>query len=217
VIEQDAAGTAIKDNFLFNGGGTGSWALLSGTLTATASTRSVSLRLIHHISAGTFTWDDVSFAPTNLAPNPSFELGGSTSLTGWPLLVSSGSGSATVSASARSGGRAAQVIVSVPGDVNLFTSPEGKAIAVTPSTAYTYSAYVLSSGGALAGLRLIEWNDAGQAIRDNFLANGGGTGSWQKLTGVLTTTNSTRFVSLRLVHHISAGTFKWDDIAFTKN
>jgi hypothetical protein len=87
---------------------------------------------------------------------------------------------------------------------------------VSPNVTYTFTAYLLSSGGVQAGLRLIEWSSSGAVLRDDALGNGGGTGAWSFLQGSISTTANTAYVSLRLVHSVSAGTFYWDDVNFMK-
>jgi hypothetical protein len=153
----------------------------------------------------------------NLAPNPSFESGSGNAVTNWAFGVNTGSASMAVSTSTvHSGSRAVQITVVTPGDINFFTMPEQTAIPVLPNQTYSFTAYLLSAGGAQAGLRAIEWTSSGVFVSDDFPGNGGGTGAWSLVQGSITTKPNTAYVSLRLVHTISAGTFYWDDVAFTK-
>lgn len=154
-------------------------------------------------------------AGCNLALNPTFEHGTGAAADSWLLAKTSGSGtSAIVSNPVQSGSRAVQVAVTQPGDLYFTTVPERTAIAVSPNRSYLFSVRLLSSGGALAAIRVIEWTAGGAVAADSFLATGGGTGSWVTLQGSFTSSANTSFVSLRLNHHISTGTFTWDDARF---
>lgn len=151
----------------------------------------------------------------NLVPNSSFEQGSGASFDDWAYKQWTGSGSLQGSSypgDLQSGSRAAVVNVSQPGAVVLRTVPESSAMAVSANTSYTASARLLSSNGAMAGLWVVEYNN-GMVVLGTFLGNGGGSGDWETLESTFTTQPTTTHIGLRLVHHISAGQFVWDDVA----
>ncbi|HWN41801.1 MAG TPA: hypothetical protein VNW71_06235, partial [Thermoanaerobaculia bacterium] len=71
----------------------------------------------------------------------------------------------------------------------------------------------MSSNGEMAGLWLIEWNGT-SVVQARLVANGGGTNKWETLEALVTLHPSTTTASLRLVHHITSGSFFWDDVSF---
>jgi hypothetical protein len=160
-------------------------------------------------------------ANCNLAPNPAFEQGTSTSISGWSFYVGAGAGVFSVSnfpSPVQSGARAAQVVVTQPGDVLLYTGEPGT-IPVLPSTTYRMSARVKADPYKQAGFRVIEWTSQGTGVADNFIAynSGNATGDWETVEGTVTTHANSAFVSLRLSHHVSTGTFIWDDVMFARD
>jgi hypothetical protein len=153
----------------------------------------------------------------NLVSNPSFEDGTAPTVRSWAFVAYTGAGSASlVTSGVPTGSRAVRVDVTTVGDVEFFTAPEPAAILVEPNTTYTLTTRLLSSGGALAGHRVIEWSPTGGVVRDDFLSLGGGTGNWVTLTSTFTTAWNTRSVSIRLMHHVNTGSFTWDDVVLTK-
>ena len=122
------------------------------------------------------------------------------------------------------GSACAQVVVSgfeAGNDVNLVTrhpiDGESKAVAVSPSTAYTFSAYGKAPAGIQWQITVIEWNTSGEVVKGTlFPSIYTGTGSnindpWQYAFGVLTTEPTTAFVSFRLRMQ-GNGTFKFDGL-----
>jgi hypothetical protein len=158
-------------------------------------------------------------ANCNLAPNPAFEQGTSTSISQWQFWPNGSASTFSVStypAPVESGARAAQIVVTQPGDVLFYTTEPGN-IPVYPNTPYRISARVKSDPGKIAGFRVIEWTSQQAVVADNFIGLSTGLGDWETVEGTLTTHSNTAFVSLRLSHHVSAGTFIWDDVMFARD
>jgi hypothetical protein len=149
----------------------------------------------------------------NLAPDPAFEQGPPTSIDGWRLAVLSGAATFAVSNypdPVQSGARAARVDVSQSGDLFLHTAEPGE-VPVVPGASYRLSVRLRAEPGKTAGIRVIEWSADLAATADRFLASSTGTGDWETVEGGFTATPATAFVSIRLMHHMDAGTFYWDD------
>lgn len=150
----------------------------------------------------------------NLAPNPAFERGVPSAIESWGLARLSGTATLAVSnypEPAQSGARAARVDVQESGDISLRTAEPGN-ISVLPGTSYRLSARLRSEPGKTAGIRVVEWNHRRGTVADRFLAFNAGTGDWETVEGTFTTTEATAFLSIRLMHHVHAGTFYWDDV-----
>ncbi len=150
----------------------------------------------------------------NLAPNGAFERGGSASFDTWGLATTP---HATLSVSTnpvQSGARALRLTVTQPGGIYVTTVPENKSIPVLPNTTYVFSIRLYSANGQQAGINAVETDINGLLVTQRWLAIGGGSGQWVTLEGSFTTASNTRYVALRLIHHISAGTFIWDDARF---
>jgi len=118
------------------------------------------------------------------------------------------------------GGGSAKVVVSnypsSGGDVNLATvnpstGAENTAIAVSASTSYAFSARVLAPTGIQFALRIIQWNSSGSALGDSILTTLTGTGIQQTISGSLTTTSTTAYVSVR-IRFLGNGTFYNDGL-----
>jgi hypothetical protein len=159
-------------------------------------------------------------ANCNLAPNPAFEQGTSASISSWVFAVKTGSATFSVStfpSPVQSGTRAAQIVVTTPGDLYLASTEPGT-IPVQKNTTYRMSVRVSSSPGKVADLRVVEWN-GGTMVADDLVANSTGLGDWETVSGTVTTGASTTAVSLRLSHRTSrsTGTFVWDDVMFARN
>lgn len=156
----------------------------------------------------------------NIAPNPAFEnlVGGLPSQ--WALLKT-GSASGTASLSTypdpvQSGSFSTKITVTTPGDLQWTSVPETSSIPVQGNTSYTISARLkVDSSGHSAGLRVIDWG-SGSFKQDHFLATGAATTEWQTLESTFTTHPNATHVSIRLVHHLTSGTFYWDDVRLWK-
>lgn len=151
----------------------------------------------------------------NLVPNGSFEQGTGSTFDHWEYKQWTGSGSLSVSTypdELQSGTRAPIVTVTQAGALVIRTVPEQYAISVMPNTSYTLSARLLSFNGEKAGLWIVESSN-GILVKGTFLDNGGGTGAWETLESAFTTQPSTTHMAIRLVHHITTGTFIWDDVS----
>jgi hypothetical protein len=155
----------------------------------------------------------------NLAPNPAFENLSSGMPANWALAVFSGSGSASLStypSPVQSGNYAVKVTTTSAGDVE-WRTPEPGTISVLGSTSYTLAARLKAgASNQQAGFRVIQWTLAGAFVADTWLSNSATTADWQTLESSFTTAATTRRISIRLMHHISAGTFIWDDIRLWK-
>jgi hypothetical protein len=157
----------------------------------------------------------------NLVPNPGFELGGPTTFTDWSYYQNNGSGSAGVSTSPQpvyAGTRAAILNVSLPGDLGLYT-PEPGIIPVVPNTSYTISGWARSANaGGTTCLHVIEWHTGSSNATSDDWPNGGCASStaWTAVQGTFTTQSTTNAVSIRLMGHIAAGTYYWDEIRLVR-
>ncbi|HBX22678.1 MAG TPA: hypothetical protein DEF34_03420 [Desulfotomaculum sp.] len=118
------------------------------------------------------------------------------------------------------GSACAQVVVSgyeVGNDIALATTPESTALAVSPSTAYSFSTYGKAPVGIQWQIRVVEWNSSGGVVKNTTISSQTGIGStvadpWRLATGVLTTQATTAYVSVRL-QLIGNGTFKFDGLS----
>src|SRR4051794_35315402 len=152
----------------------------------------------------------------NLAPNPSFESGTSTSITSWSPCQTSGSAAfSVVSSPVHTGTRAARMDVAQSGDTGLCSTN----VAVSANTGYRLSAWLSGPLGRQAGLRVIEWRSDLAVMADKTLALSSSTGSWTEVRGSFVTGPSTSFVQVRLMHSppgtVGTGTFFWDDVSLT--
>ena len=153
------------------------------------------------------------------APNPTFEAGTPSSISGWSFSAYTGNAAFAVSTSVvHSGGRAAAISVFAPGDIEFHTAEPGS-IMVLGNTNYSVSAWMKAPATQQYGvIRIIEWQ-ATTPIRDTFLAsNTGLTTNWEHIAPTFTTQANTTSVSIRLMNHYpnSAGTFYWDDVSLTR-
>lgn len=177
----------------------------------------------------------------NLAPNAGFEKGTSTTINQWAFGQFSGSGSFTLAnayqsltpwpptgvqyKAVQSGGRAAKVTVTTPGNMYLTTFPEGvQGIPVSPNTQYVFSVRMRSDANTFARVGIVQSGSTGLDVGQVYSAPKSGNGDWTTVELTFTTNSSARYVSLRLNHNNTngastwnaAGTFYWDDPLFYK-
>lgn len=153
----------------------------------------------------------------NLAPNPSFESGTSTTASSWTPCQASGSAAFSIALSpVHAGMRAARMDVAQSGDTGICSTN----ITVSANTGYRLSAWLSGPLGRQAGLRVIEWRSDLAVMADKTLASSSSTASgWALLEGSFVTGPSTSFVQIRLMHSvpgtIGTGTFFWDDVTLS--
>lgn len=162
----------------------------------------------------------------NLVTNSTFEnvVAGAQPFPGW-AFQKFGAGAYTGAVSSypnavQSGAKAAKMVVTTFGDIQLTTVPEATAIPVpTPSASLNFrvSARIKSPTFSTAAINVIEWTQTGQVNQPSgvhWLSSGGSTGDWENIESSFSThpNGLTRFVSIRLMHHIANGTFYWDDV-----
>ncbi len=148
----------------------------------------------------------------NMVPNPSFE----TPEHAWAVYVASGAASGTwIDSDSKYGQGCIELVVTGAGDLGFrSTHPvlgESASIPVLPLTTYAFAVWVKRvAGTGTVGLRIIEWDSGGGVDGDTTLATGG-TSSWTRFTGQLTTTATTAFISIRLgTNNTGTGTFRFD-------
>jgi hypothetical protein len=96
-------------------------------------------------------------------------------------------------------------VVSVNSDSNVYfsgttgASESTNGIPVSPSTVYSFSAWVYIESDSVIGLSLrpIEWTSAGGVVKDNTLFIQSAKRGWNRISGRLTTQSTTARVTLR--------------------
>jgi hypothetical protein len=153
----------------------------------------------------------------NLAPNPSFESGTSTTATSWTPCQTSGSAAFSIVGSpVHSGTRAARMDVTQSGDTGIC-SPN---LAVSANTGYRLSAWLSAPLGRQAALMVIEFRSDLSAVVGKTLATSVNTVSgWAAIEGSFVAGSTTSYVQIRLMHSVpgtmGTGTFLWDDVTLS--
>lgn len=175
-------------------------------------------------------------AQTNLAPNPGFELGTSTTIEGWSVAFLTASGATydlTVPVESAPYSRVARLQVDSGAWAKLTTGQPGS-IAVTPSKQYRFAALI--KGAALQGcqsrrnaeLQVTFWNGATRGAT-TVVTSWSPTETWEQMEGVVSVpATGVTAVSLELMQNFNAlepenpesncleprGTFSWDSVEF---
>ena len=159
---------------------------------------------------------------SNVAPNPSFELGAGPVPSNWAPCGTSGAATVSVATTpVDQGTRSLKVAVTQDGDVAVCSDP----IAVSPGATFRLAVRldvnVAPTTNKQAQLQILELSSANVQLSSRVVATSvGRTVGWESVSGFFTTGPSTVQVKIRLLHNVPGSTgasFYWDSVSLAAN